>query len=133
MKGTTMLFFVIGVILLLGLAQGMASFTFPSPLRATSANSGAEMFAVYCSSCHGREAKGGSGPDLTLLAKRNAGEFPASRVKEVIRGEGRAYAHNFKDMPAWGSVFRYVGSGSQLEIEVRINNLTEYIGLLQQR
>jgi len=77
--------------------------------------------------------KGWFGTRLDALGETKHWRISSCRVKEVIRGEGRAYAHNFKDMPAWGSVFRYVGSGSQLEIEVRINNLTEYIGLLQQR
>jgi mono/diheme cytochrome c family protein len=132
MKATSVLFFVIGAILL-GMAQVTAGFTFPTPLRMTSAASGAEMFAVYCSSCHGRLAQGGSGPDLTTLAKRNKGQFPATMVKEIIRGEARVPAHAAKDMPAWGLVFRYVGSGSELEVEFRINNLTEYLRELQEK
>jgi hypothetical protein len=32
-----------------------------------------------------------------------------------------------------GRAFRYLGSGSQLEIDVRINNLTEYIRMLQEK
>jgi len=91
------------------------------------------MFAVYCSSCHGASAKGGSGPDLTTLAKRNDGRFPAARVKETIRGDTRLDAHGPSDMPVWGQVFRYIGSGSQLEIDVRINNLTGYIRSLQEK
>ena len=133
MKATTLLFFVIGVVLLLGLAQATSSSTVPSPLRMTSAASGEEMFAVYCSSCHGRFAQGGSAPELTSLAKRNNGQFPAAMVKEIIRGEGRVPAHGPKDMPVWGLVFRYVGSGSELEVDFRINNLTEYLRGLQKK
>jgi len=129
----SMLLFVIGAILLLGLAQLMVSATFPTPLRMTSAASGEEMFAVYCSSCHGRSAQGGSGPDLTTLAKRNKGQFPAAMVKEIIRGEARVPAHGAKDMPAWGLVFRYVGSGSKLEVDFLIYNLTEYLRELQEK
>jgi len=133
MHRTSLLFFLIGVILLLALTQILSSTTFPSPLRITSASSGEEMFAVYCSSCHGASAKGGSGPDLTTLAKRNDGRFPAARVKETIRGDTRLDAHGPSDMPVWGQVFRYIGSGSQLEIDVRINNLTGYIRSLQEK
>jgi mono/diheme cytochrome c family protein len=60
------------------------------------------MFQVYCSSCHGRDAKGGSGPNLTTLVKRNDGKFPAVMVRETIRGETRVDAHGPKDIPAWG-------------------------------
>jgi hypothetical protein len=41
--------------------------------------------------------------------------------------------HGPKDMPVWGVAFRYIGSGSRLEIDVRINNLTEYIRTLQEK
>jgi mono/diheme cytochrome c family protein len=99
----------------------------------TSAASGEEMYSVYCSSCHGRDARGVSAPDLTTLAKRNNGQFPTLLVKETIRGETRVDAHGPKDMPAWGFTFRYLGSGSRLEIDVRINNLTEYLKTLQEK
>jgi mono/diheme cytochrome c family protein len=134
MKRTPLLFLVSGVILFFALAQLMARSVFPiSPLPMTSAASGEEMYSVYCSSCHGRDARGVSAPDLTALAKRNDGQFPTLLVKETIRGEARVDAHGPKDMPAWGAAFRYLGSGSRLEIDVRINNLTEYIKTLQEK
>jgi mono/diheme cytochrome c family protein len=134
MKHTTPLFFVLAAIVFLALAQLTANSTFPiSPLPMTSAASGEEMYSVYCSSCHGWEAKGVSGPDLTTLAKRNNGKFPALLVKETIRGETRIDGHGPKDMPVWGVAFRYVGSGSRMEVDVRINNLTEYIRTLQKK
>ncbi len=133
MKRTTLLFFVCGAILFFALAQLMAFSIFPiSPLPMTSASSGEEMYSVYCVSCHGRDARGVSGPDLTTLAKRNNGKFPTLLVKETIRGEARVDAHGPKDMPVWGVAFLYVGSGSRLEVDVRINNLTEYIRTLQE-
>jgi mono/diheme cytochrome c family protein len=69
----------------------------------TSAASGEEMFAVYCSSCHGKNAKGGPAPDLTTLAKRNNGQSPAVTIKKTIRGEVRVDSRDPKDMPAWAS------------------------------
>jgi hypothetical protein len=134
MKRTTLLFFVCGAILFFALAQLMANSIFPiSPLPVTSASSGEEMYGAYCASCHGRDLRGGSAPDLTTLAKRNNGTFPTLMVKETIRGEARVDAHGPKDMPAWGVAFRYLGSGSRLEIDVRINNLTEYVKSLQEK
>jgi uncharacterized lipoprotein YajG len=133
-KHTTLLFFVLAAILFFALAQLMATSIFPiNPLPMTSAASGEEMYSVYCSSCHGRDARGVSAPDLTKLAKRNSGQFPTLSVKETIRGDARIDAHGPKDMPAWGFAFRYLGSGSRLEIDVRINNLTEYIKTLQEK
>jgi len=134
MRLTTLLFFVCGVILFFAIAQLTARSIYPiNPLPMTSASSGEEMYGAYCSSCHGRDARGGWAPDLTALAKRNNGTFPTVLVKETIRGEARINAHGPKDMPAWGAMFRYVGSGSRLEIDVRINNLTEYVRSLQQK
>jgi len=134
MKRTALLFFVCGAILFFALAQLMGNSIFPiSPLPMTSASSGEEMFSVYCSSCHGWDAKGVSAPGLTTLAKRNHGKFPTLLVKETIRGEARVAAHGPKDMPVWGVAFRYVGSGSRLEVDVRINNLTDYIKSLQEK
>ena len=109
-------------------------------LRATPAGAGAEMYLDYCASCHGRHGTG-TGPvspvlkarvtDLTTLARRNNGKFPAERVKASIRGDLLVVAHGPKDMPVWGPRLRYVGSGSHAEMTVRIDNLTRYIETLQ--
>lgn len=110
------------------------------PLQPTPAGAGAEMFLNYCAPCHGRGGTG-SGPvspalkarttDLTMLAKRNNGEFPAERVKATIRGDLLVVAHGSKDMPVWGPLFRYLGGGSHAEVTVRVDNLTRYIESLQ--
>jgi hypothetical protein len=34
-------------------------------------------------------------------------------------------------MPVWGPAFRYMGSGSRAEVDVRIDNLTRYLEALQ--
>src|SRR5512138_2354614 len=57
---------------------------------------GKNLFQAYCSTCHGDHGKG-DGPiasfldtkptDLTTIAKRNGGVFPAKRVRSVIAGE----------------------------------------------
>lgn len=111
-----------------------------APLQPTPAGGGAEMFLSYCASCHGRDGSG-SGPvspalkaratDLTTLAKRNNGVFPAERVKATIRGDLLVVAHGSKDMPVWGPLFRYLGGGSHAEATVRVDSLTRYIESLQ--
>ena len=64
------------------------------PIQMTSASSGSEMFNSYCAPCHGKDAKG-NGPaasslknppaDLTQLARKNSGKFPADHVANVLR------------------------------------------------
>jgi mono/diheme cytochrome c family protein len=72
-------------------------------------------YRTSCAACHGMDGKGG-GPvsselksrptDLTLLAKKNNGEFPTSLLSEVIDGTRQDRAHGNREMPVWG--LRYV-------------------------
>jgi mono/diheme cytochrome c family protein len=112
------------------------------PAPYTSAGSGKEMYMAYCASCHGRDAKG-DGPaagalkvppaDLTALAQKNNGKFPANHVAAVLSGQGEVTAHGSKDMPIWGPVFSRISQGSQPEIQQRISNLTLYLKTLQRQ
>jgi hypothetical protein len=64
-----------------------------------------------CTNCHGIDGKG-AGPhaamlktkpaDLTLLAKKNHGIFPVSRVYQLVDGRGTARNHLSDEMPIWG-------------------------------
>ena len=83
----------------------------PPPLVIPSM-SGGNLFGFYCASCHGREGKG-DGPvasaltrrpaDLTTIAKRNGGRFPANRVERFVTGNREpAPAHGSAEMPVWG-------------------------------
>ena len=59
---------------------------------------GPDLYRHYCATCHGRDGKG-DGPagralkvppsDLTVLARREKGVFPASAVETSIRGGAR--------------------------------------------
>jgi len=105
------------------------------------------MFNAYCAVCHGMDAKG-SGPaaaelkvppaDLTTLAQRHGGKFPADYVVTVLRsGVQEANAHGSKDMPIWGPLLGSIESSSTAsrvaspEINLRIQNLSRYIESLQ--
>lgn len=111
-----------------------------APAPQTSAASGKEMFAAYCASCHGSDAKG-EGPaaaalnskpaDLTALAKNNGGKFPADRVTSILRGEATVTAHGNRDMPVWGPVFWKMSHGHPAELQQRVANLTHYLESLQ--
>ena len=112
------------------------------PVRHTSANSGKQMFEVYCAACHGKEGKG-DGPvaaalkappaDLTVLARQNAGKFPSMQVAKAITGEGGISAHGSKEMPIWGPVFMSMSHQHESEVHLRVANLAEYVKSLQQK
>jgi mono/diheme cytochrome c family protein len=112
-----------------------------APIGMTSPTSGSEMFNSYCSPCHGKDAKG-NGPaatalknppaNLTELAKKNGGKFPADHVAAVLRS-GVAGAHGSSDMPVWGPLFSSVSSKDDAIIQMRISNLIHYLEKLQEK
>ncbi len=109
------------------------------PIQMTSAASGSEMFNSYCATCHGKDAKG-DGPaasslkvppaDLTQLAKKNNGKFPADHVANELRS-GVAGPHGSAEMPVWGPLFSQVSSRDEAIVQMRISNLIRYIESLQ--
>ena len=139
------LFFVLFLLLFLIFAELAAKARPPLdrfPPLPTASASGQEMYMTYCSECHGRDAKGGHpsaatfgapAPDLTMLAKKNQGRFPYAVAKDAIRGDYHSAVYGPGEMPPWGFLFRYVGGGSSLEVEMRINRLTEYLRTLQEK
>lgn len=110
-----------------------------SPEKAQ-ALSGKQLFASYCALCHGADAKGGGPfspqlkvwpPDLTVLARKNDGVFPALHVSEIIDGEFGKPAHGSQEMPIWGPVFRSVAQGRKDSAQRRITSLVKYLESLQ--
>jgi len=110
------------------------------PIKNSPSESGKEMFKSYCAVCHGNDAKG-TGPaapalkappsDLTLLAQKNGGKFPASHVATVIRGQAAPASHGSQDMPIWGPLFSSISQGHEAQVQQRIANLVGYIETLQ--
>lgn len=66
------------------------------------ASDGAKIFAANCVACHGVDARGGAGPDLTAIAARNDGVFPRARILSVIDGYTKD-AHEGRVMPEFGA------------------------------
>ncbi len=103
---------------------------------------GAKVFQNYCASCHGLDGRGKGPvagalrdevPDLTTLARRNGGEFPAERVRETIAGEGKSIpAHGPKEMPIWGPTFHEIEFDQDLG-NVRLENVTRYLESIQRK
>jgi mono/diheme cytochrome c family protein len=100
--------------------------------------SGAQLYKNYCAACHGIEGKG-DGPvvnflkvppaDLSTLAQRNDGKYPADRVAATLDSSTNRGPHGTSDMPIWGPVFRAKGKGVA---QIRIQKLNAFIESLQQ-
>jgi mono/diheme cytochrome c family protein len=105
----------------------------------TSVASGKEMFHAYCASCHGLDGKG-NGPaepalknkptDLTMLAQKSGGKFPAMRVMNSIK-DGTPAGHGSKDMPVWGPILSTVSAENPAVVTQRIGNLIGFIESIQ--
>jgi mono/diheme cytochrome c family protein len=105
----------------------------------TAAVSGSDLFYNNCAACHGVGGKG-DGPmgqvlkvrpaDLTILAKKTGGKFPAAQVYQMIDGRSPAVrGHGGPDMPVWGDV--YAAKGSAASVKDRVNALVKHIETLQ--
>jgi len=120
-------------------AQSQSKEVKKAPIQATSATSGMEMFNSYCAPCHGKDGKG-NGPaatslknppaNLTQLAMKNNGKFPADHVTKVLKS-GVTGAHGSSDMPVWGPLFSDVSGRDEAIVQMRISNLVHYIESLQ--
>jgi mono/diheme cytochrome c family protein len=125
-------------------AQQDAAQTAPTikhvPITNAPSNSGKEMFNSYCAVCHGKDGKG-NGPaasamktpptDLTVLAQKNDGKYPATHVAAVIRGQATTPSHGSQDMPVWGPLFSSISQGHEGQVQQRVTNLVSYIESLQ--
>jgi mono/diheme cytochrome c family protein len=101
-----------------------------------------------CASCHGALARGDGEvgrtlkqpvPDLTTLASRNGGVFPAERVRRVIDGRDALKGHWGRAMPLWGLQYSsqaaefYKGLAIDPEafVRQRVDALVEHLRTLQ--
>lgn len=80
---------------------------------AQDADTGAQIYARHCATCHGAQAAGNGPmapalvlqpPDLTALAARNNGVFPMTRVVMRIDGRDPLVSHG-SPMPIYGDFF----------------------------
>ena len=104
---------------------------------------GRTEFAQYCASCHGTDARG-TGPvatalltppaDLTRIAARRGGAFPADEIAAWIDGRLAPPAHGTREMPVWGVRLAEglpPGELSQDLVRGRILTLVEYLRSIQ--
>lgn len=135
---------VVAMLSMFALGQSAPAQSTPSvrhvPITKTPSTSGKEMFKTYCAVCHGVDAKG-NGPaapamktnpiDLTALAQKSAGKYPAAHVAAVIRGQAATPSHGSQDMPVWGPLFSSIDQGHEAQVQQRVTNLVNYIETVQ--
>jgi mono/diheme cytochrome c family protein len=102
--------------------------------------SGRDIFMDRCSACHGEDGRG-HGPavgalkiapaDLTLLTKRNAGTFPAERVKNIVGDWVDITAHGSREMPIWGNLFHAKRPADQQIATDRFRSLVSFLESIQ--
>lgn len=100
---------------------------------------GAELFRMYCATCHGVDGRG-EGPaaeamkrrpsDLTTISRRNSGKFPDFRITHIIDGYEVTASHGSRDMPIWGDFFHDM-KRDDTQLKLREHNLVEYIRSIQ--
>lgn len=127
-----------------GLALGLL----PAPRGAAAetpalVEAGRELFARYCAACHGLNATGNGPvapvlhvqpPNLTAIAERRGGVFPAGEVASVIDGRFEVAAHGTRAMPVWGRVLGEPIAHGTTADEVsrgRIDALVAYLQSIQ--
>jgi mono/diheme cytochrome c family protein len=104
---------------------------------------GSSVFKTYCASCHGESGRG-DGPvaqflkrkpaDLTRIAERNKGTYPAERVFQMIDGRQVVKAHGDSQMPVWGDAFSKSTTDSDAAaVKAKIDALVEHIESIQAR
>jgi mono/diheme cytochrome c family protein len=103
---------------------------------------GAGLFATYCASCHGVDARG-DGPaasalrtppaDLTRIAASSGGVFPESSAARLIDGRFDLPAHGSREMPIWGARLadQIPGMATGEVARGQITSLVEYLKSLQ--
>ena len=102
---------------------------------------GRELFKSDCAACHGAAAHGDgplvtalnrAPPNLTLLSRKNGGEFPTEVVYRKIDGRELPLAHGSSDMPVWGELYkRALPVYGERRVHDRLTALIAYLKSLQ--
>jgi mono/diheme cytochrome c family protein len=114
-----------------------------APAEDLTGYSGHELYNRFCASCHGAHADGNGSvaaffklkpPDLTGLARRHGGQFPADKVRQIIDGRSNVAPHGSREMPVWGLEFIMAGGNSpdaEKQSQSVISRLVEYLASIQ--
>jgi mono/diheme cytochrome c family protein len=115
------------------------------PDAAPKVANGSQLFQALCASCHGAQGWGNGPvapllvsppPDLTLIAQRHSGFFPAVDVEKAIDGRSERVAHGTRSMPVWGQQLYFSADPNDAQARAHadeaIRVLSEYIRSIQQ-
>jgi mono/diheme cytochrome c family protein len=104
---------------------------------------GAQTYQQHCTACHGSDGQG-DGPaatalkappsDLTRIAARRSGVFPAGEIAKAIDGRFHIPAHGSREMPVWGQHFGVCIPETEISESVtrgKIATLVEYLKGIQ--
>lgn len=108
--------------------------------RQPNVTKGKETFLKYCASCHGQGGKGDgpaaialkeAPPDLTTLARRHEGKYPAGYVSAVLKFGRSMAVHRSEDMPVWGSRFQTLDPVRDPTGQQHVDDLAAFLESLQ--
>jgi mono/diheme cytochrome c family protein len=115
----------------------------PASAKDLSQKNGPELYQRLCAGCHGERGLGDGiigtyfkmqPPDLTTLAQKNGGQFPADYVRKIIDGRETPGAHGSRQMPIWGlALYDTDAKDAREEQQVNemIDRLVEHLRTLQ--
>jgi mono/diheme cytochrome c family protein len=123
------------------IAVAVAMVALPDAGAQPGASLGRAEYETHCADCHGAGGRGDGPqsrgvklpiPDLSTLAQRHGGSFPADHVRRVIDGRQDIKGHAGRQMPLWGQRYaRTPGAASEAAVQQRIDALTDYLRTLQ--
>ncbi len=104
--------------------------------------SGKQMYANYCTPCHGVDGRG-HGPvapalktpptDLTVLSRTHGGKFPDAHVVTVLEKGAEIGPRPSTLMPVWGPILGKMDQTEPQDRLLRICNLSRYLDTIQSK
>jgi hypothetical protein len=91
---------------------------------------GQQTYRLFCVGCHGADGRGDGDVstalqiavgDLTLIARRNGGVFPAAEVAAAIAGSSEISGHQRLALEPWARMF--AAEFEQFAADVAVNQL----------
>jgi mono/diheme cytochrome c family protein len=104
--------------------------------------SGKQMYANYCTPCHGMDGRG-HGPiapalktppaDLTALSRNHRGKFPDTHIVAVLENGAELGPRRAAEMPVWGPILGKMNQTTPQDRLLRICNLSRYLDTIQSK
>ena len=110
------------------------------PVNKTAPTSGKQMYANYCTPCHGVDGRGHGQyasilkrqpVDLSMLTRNNRGRFPETHIVSALQFGSAIAPRGTDEMPAWGPILGKMNQANPQEVLLRISNLSRYLETLQ--